>query len=93
MTETESQTVLERVCKEVAEELCVDASEVSAGTLMAEGALDLDSLDQVAIVMRLEDTFDIEISDEELGGTVTVGGLATLVERKIGASAQARWPS
>jgi acyl carrier protein len=42
------------------------------------------SLDFVELVMALEDAFDIEISDTEAEGLVTVDDLVALVVRRLG---------
>lgn len=49
--------------------------------------LDLDSLDRVELAMVLEDTFRIEIRDEEVDNPDLdhVGALIELVERKLAA--------
>jgi acyl carrier protein len=47
-------------------------------------ALDADSLDIVQILVALEDTYDIEIQDEELRELKNMGDFIAYVERKIG---------
>ncbi len=42
-----------------------------------------DSLDIVQILVAVEDTFDIEILDEELQEITDMGGFVAYVERKI----------
>ena len=46
--------------------------------------LDADSLDIVQILVALEDTYDIEIQDEELQEIKNMKDFITYVERKIG---------
>lgn len=45
--------------------------------------LGADSLDVVQILVALEDTFDIEIVDEELQEVTNMGDFVAYVERKI----------
>ena len=46
-------------------------------------ALDADSLDIVQILVALEDTYDIEIQDEELQGIKNMADFIAYVERKV----------
>ena len=44
---------------------------------------DADSLDIVQILVAVEDTFDIEIQDEELQDITDMGGFVAYIERKV----------
>jgi acyl carrier protein len=44
--------------------------------------LEADSLDMVQILVALEDTFDIEISDEEIKKVRNMGELVTFINKK-----------
>ena len=44
--------------------------------------LEADSLDIVQILVALEDTFDIEIQDEDLKEITDMGGFIAYIERK-----------
>ena len=44
---------------------------------------DADSLDIVQILVAVEDTFDIEIQDEELEEIADMGGFVAYIERKV----------
>jgi len=46
--------------------------------------LDADSLDKVQILVALEDTFDIEIADEDMKKIGNMGEFVTYIKRKIG---------
>ena len=46
--------------------------------------LDADSLDIVQILVALEDTYDIEIQDEELQELKNMADFIAYVERKVG---------
>lgn len=45
--------------------------------------LNADSLDIVQILVALEDTYDIEIQDEELQEVINMGDFIAYVERKV----------
>ena len=45
--------------------------------------LEADSLDIVQILVALEDTYDIEIQDEELQEVTDMGGFIAYIERKV----------
>ncbi len=45
--------------------------------------LDADSLDIVQMLVALEDTFDIEIQDEELQEVTNMGDFVAYIERKV----------
>lgn len=52
-----------------------------------ESDLGLDSLDQLELIMKAEDKFDISISDSDTLGIKTVGDLIAAVEKNLGAPA------
>lgn len=45
--------------------------------------LKADSLDLVQILVALEDTFDIEISDEDAEGLASMGDMVAYIERAL----------
>jgi acyl carrier protein len=45
--------------------------------------LGADSLDVVQIMVALEETFDIELVDEELKGVTNMGGFIDYVKKKV----------
>ncbi|RLG23137.1 acyl carrier protein [Methanosarcinales archaeon] len=45
--------------------------------------LDADSMDIVQILVALEDTYDIEIIDDELQGVTNMGDFIAYIERKV----------
>ena len=67
-----------RVRSLVADQLGVDLSEVIPGANILDD-LGADSLDVVELVMSLEDTFDIEVPDEEVEGMRTIGDIEQYV--------------
>ena len=54
---------------------------VSSATTFED--LDADSLDMVQILVALEDTYDIEIQEEDLQGVKTMGDFVSYIERKV----------
>jgi len=45
--------------------------------------LNADSLDIVQMLVALEDTYDIEIQDEDLQGVTNMGDFIAYIERKV----------
>lgn len=45
---------------------------------------ELDSVDYVSLIMRVEESFHIRLTNDELGGVVTIGSLVDLVATKVG---------
>ncbi len=56
----------------LADELEVEPSEIEEGTRFKED-LEADSLDLYTLVQELEDSYGVQISDEQAAGIVTVG--------------------
>jgi acyl carrier protein len=55
--------------------------DLSADTTIEE--LDLDSLDEVELLMSIEDQMKIELDQAEVNSCLTIGSLASLIEAKI----------
>jgi acyl carrier protein len=83
MSESE---IFEKVQKIVAEQLGVDAGEVTPGASFAND-LGADSLDTVELVMALEEEFDVEIPDEAAEEIATVQAAVDYISNKVTASA------
>ena len=66
------EEVFGRVKEVLVEQLGVDESEITEAASFQE-YLDADSLDLVELIMELEDSFDIKISDEDAQKIQTVG--------------------
>ncbi len=66
--------MLEKIKEMVAEQLNVDAEEITAATSFKED-LGADSLDLFELVMALEEEYSIEIPSEELEKITTVGAV------------------
>ncbi|HEY1824560.1 MAG TPA: acyl carrier protein [Acidimicrobiales bacterium] len=64
------------------EVLAVDPSQVTPEASFADD-LGADSLDLVELVMALEETFDIEVAEDELKEITTVGQAFDLIYAKL----------
>jgi acyl carrier protein len=72
------EEVLTLVREHLAEELEVDAAKISEGTRFKQD-LDADSLDLYELVMELEDTYRISVSEEQAAKILTVGDAVAFV--------------
>ena len=75
--------VLEKIRVHLAQELEVDKAIINEGTRFKED-LDADSLDLVELVMELEDSYGIRITDEEAERIKTVGLAVDFVQDRLG---------
>lgn len=73
---------LEKLQAIIAQVLNVDAAEVMPSTTFTDD-LGADSLDVYQILLGVEETFDIEISQEEAEQIVTVGDAVELIQKSI----------
>ena len=64
--------MLERIKEIVSENLGVDSAQITEGSSFKDD-LGADSLDIFQIIMGIEETYDIEIDNEEAEKIVTVG--------------------
>jgi len=67
---------LQKICKDT---LGVDPSRITPDTHIVND-LNADSLDVVELIMAIEETFDVSISDHEAEKMETVGDLITHLE-------------
>ena len=74
--------VFEKISAIIADQLGVDASEITMDTNLMKD-LEADSLDAVEIIMAIEDEFDIEIPDEDAEQFQLIGNLVKYVEESI----------
>ena len=72
------EEVLTLVREHLAEELEVDAAKIAEGTRFKDD-LDADSLDLYELVMELEDTYGISVSEEQAAKILTVGDAVAFV--------------
>jgi acyl carrier protein len=76
-----SEDILNRVKKVTVDQLGVKEEEVVDSASFQED-LGADSLDVVELVMALEDEFEIDIPDEEVGEIKTVGDAVNYITKK-----------
>jgi acyl carrier protein len=72
----------EKFKENAVEVLAVDASQVTPEASFGDD-LGADSLDLVELVMALEETFDIEVAEDELKEIKTVGEAFDLIYNKL----------
>jgi acyl carrier protein len=77
-----SDSLEQKVRGIVAEQLGVDLAEVQPGASILDD-LGADSLDVVEMVMSLEESFDIEVPDEDVEALRTVADVERYVTRAI----------
>jgi acyl carrier protein len=78
--------VLQKVREHLSTELEIPLDQISESTRMRED-LDADSLDLYELVMELEDTYGISVSEEEAADIETVAQAADFVVGRLGAAA------
>lgn len=74
--------VLEKVKNILASAFDVDVNSITEDTDIAAD-LGADSLDVVDILMDLEETFEVEVPDEEIENLTTVGALVAYIEEHM----------
>ena len=73
--------VFDKVKEIIIDQLDVEEDKVTAEASITED-LGADSLDVVDLVMSIEESFDIEIPDEEVENIKTVGDIVKFIEAK-----------
>ena len=73
--------MLEKIKALLAEELGVNADEITAETSFKED-LGADSLDLFEMVMALEEEFNVEIPTEDLEGIQTIGDVEAYIQNR-----------
>ncbi len=74
--------VLGKVKTILSNQFDVDEAELNEDTRLDDD-LGADSLDVVDLMMSLEDTFDVEIQDEDIEKIHTIGDLVTYIEDNL----------
>lgn len=80
-----SEAIRNKVCECIADVMTVDVDKVKRlkDTDVFVNELRADSLDIVEIIMKIEENFDVEISDEDASKLTTLGEIdAYLTEKK-----------
>jgi acyl carrier protein len=75
------EMVFDKIREIIVEQLDVDEDKVTADASITED-LGADSLDVVDLVMNIEESFDLEIPDEEVENIKTVGDIVKFIEAK-----------
>lgn len=71
--------VFERVKDIIVEELSVDANLITMEARISED-LGADSIDAVELIMKIEDTFEVSVSDEQAQAIKSVGDIVRYLE-------------
>ena len=71
--------LFERVKNIIVEELSVDASLITMEARLSED-LGADSIDAVELIMKIEDTFEVSVSDEHAQAIKSVGDIVRYLE-------------
>lgn len=71
--------IFERVKELIVEELNVPVEKIAMEARLAED-LGADSIDAVELIMKIEDEFELQVSDEEAQNIKTVGDLVKYIE-------------
>ena len=74
--------MLEKIKEMIAEQLNVDAAEITEATSFKDD-LGADSLDIFQIIMGIEDAFDIEIENEDAEKIATVGDAVEQIKNAV----------
>ncbi len=74
--------VFEKVAQAIANQLSIDAATVKIEQSLIED-LKADSLDVVALIMDLEQEFDIQIPDEDLMNIKKVSDIVAYIEARV----------
>ena len=72
--------LFEQAQKVIAEQLKIEPAQIKPDSRLVED-LKADSLDIVELVMELENTFDIQIPDEEMPNLSTVQDVVNYIEK------------
>ena len=75
------EAIFAKVREHLATELGIEPGEIGEGTRFRED-LDADSLDLYELVMELEDTYGVPMSEEEAAKILTVGAAVDFVSER-----------
>ncbi|MBT3586345.1 MAG: acyl carrier protein [Halobacteriovoraceae bacterium] len=70
-----------KVIKLISDATKIDAAKISVGTSFVDD-LNLDSLDIVELMMKMEDEFGVEIPEEDAEGLKKVSDVVSYLEKK-----------
>lgn len=78
----DKQTVFYKVCSLIGHKISIPAEQITESDSLIDD-LNMDSLDQVELVMDCETTFGIIISDDDCFSIKTVSDMVDVVEKHI----------
>ena len=73
---------IDKIAEVLADQLSGDKSTITKDSRIVED-LGADSLDVVELLMTVEETYNIKVSDDEATSLSTVGDIAALLEKKL----------
>jgi acyl carrier protein len=76
------RVVLGKIIEALAEYLKRDAASITESHHLRED-LGLDSMAVIELLYRIEETFNLQIPDQDLPGLTTVGAVATYVQKRL----------
>ena len=79
---TEHAVILDKIIKALAEYLRRDAATIKENYHLRDD-LGLDSMAVIELLYKIEETFNLQIPDEDLVGLTTVGAVAGYVEKRL----------
>ena len=81
------RAVLERIVQALADYLKRDAGTIKASSHLRDD-LGLDSMAVIELLYKIEETFNLQIPDQDLAGLTTVETVAHYVERRLAPARQ-----
>jgi len=82
------QAVLDKIVQALADYLKRDADSIQPSYHLRDD-LGLDSMAVIELLYKIEETFNLQIPDQDLAGLTTVGTVANYVERRLAPPKQA----
>lgn len=76
------RAIVDKIIQALAEYLKRDASTIKAAHHLRDD-LGLDSMAVIELLYKIEETFDLQIPDQDLVGLATVGSVASYVEGRL----------
>ncbi|MDP3091109.1 MAG: acyl carrier protein [Nitrospira sp.] len=76
------RVIVEKIIQALSEYLKRDASTIKASHHLRDD-LGLDSMAVIELLYKIEETFDLQIPDQDLVGLATVGSVASYVEGRL----------
>lgn len=77
-------TTFEKLKGIIVENFGVDADRITPEASLVDD-LGLDSLDDVELAIEIENDFEVEVSDEQVEASFTVGDLVKVIDTQLGA--------